>query len=239
MEKGLEILEYLSEQRDSKSLPQIADGVGRSKNEIFRMMIVLEESGYVDRREADNFVLSDKLYQLGLRRPANKRLTDIALPLMDEFCAQVPYCCYLVVPSEEQSVVLAKAESATSLGLSVTIGHRVRLDQSAEGMCLLAFMPDPRFQQIAESFELPAQAMKALKADMIQIQSERCIVRPSDIIAGVQHIAAPVYHGIGDNMIAALAVPYFELKKQRVSLQQVTEQLKKLSERVNAAMSGR
>ena len=40
LEKGLDILEFLSESREPQSLQQIGDGVGRTKGEIFRMVSV-------------------------------------------------------------------------------------------------------------------------------------------------------------------------------------------------------
>ncbi len=65
LEKGLDILELLSHCSDGGlSQSEVAEGVGRSKNEIFRMMVVLEERGYIKRSEDDTFLLTSKLGEL-------------------------------------------------------------------------------------------------------------------------------------------------------------------------------
>lgn len=237
LEKGLEILEYLSMQQDGKSMLQIAAGVARSKNEIFRMMIVLEESGYVERQDADSFVLSDKLYQLGLRRPGNKRLTDVALPLMEAFAEALPFCCYLSVASGEQSVVIAKADSAVPLGLSVTIGHRLPLVQSAEGLCLMAFMSDPRREMVIERLGLNDTAITSLHDLLRACRASGEMVRASDMIPGVEHVALPILDSIGDSAVATIAVPFIALKQGGASLEEVKGELRLLSERINANLS--
>ena len=54
LEKGLDILELLSLcSGGGLSQSEIAEGLGRSKNEIFRMMVVLEERGYIKRSDGD------------------------------------------------------------------------------------------------------------------------------------------------------------------------------------------
>lgn len=237
LEKGLEILEYLSEQQDAKSMIQIASGVARSKNEIFRMMIVLEEKGYVDRHDTDSFVLSDKLYQLGLRRPGNKRLTDIALPLMEEFCESLPYCCYVSVASGEQSVIVAKADSVVPLGLSATIGHRANLIHSAEGLCLLAFMSEKRQALVIERMDVSPKDKKQLVQELKTCRKQGEIVSSSEMLPGVEHIAFPILDSIGDGAVAAITVPYIQLKNDLITLDTVKVELQQLSNRINKSFS--
>lgn len=237
LEKGLEILEYLSEQVNANSMLQIAEGVGRSKNEIFRMMIVLEESGYVERQDADSFILSDKLYQLGLRRPGNKRLTDVALPMMEEFCELLPFCCYLSVASGEQSVVIAQAQSAVPLGLAVSIGHRLPLSQSAEGICLMAFMSTARRSQVTQRLALSKDSSAQLLSDINSCKTQGDMSKPDGMIPGVEHIALPIFNSIGDSAAAAIAVPYIKLNKHPHSLSSVRAQLRILAKNINKSYS--
>jgi len=49
LDKGLEILEYLSGQRMPLTQLEIADGLQRSSGEIYRMLLCLEERGYLAR----------------------------------------------------------------------------------------------------------------------------------------------------------------------------------------------
>ena len=47
--KGLDILELLAERRQDLTMKEIAEGLGRTKNELFRMIVALQERGYIQR----------------------------------------------------------------------------------------------------------------------------------------------------------------------------------------------
>ena len=49
LEKGLDILELLSEQEAGLTQSEIARGLGRSIGEIFRMLMVLRDRGFVSQ----------------------------------------------------------------------------------------------------------------------------------------------------------------------------------------------
>ena len=49
LEKGLDLLEFLSAQRVPQSLNDLARGLGKSPSEIFRMLNCLERRGYIVR----------------------------------------------------------------------------------------------------------------------------------------------------------------------------------------------
>src|ERR1017187_6650898 len=68
LDKGLEILEYLAGQRMPLTQLEMADGLGRSSGEIYRMLLCLEERGYL-AREAE----SGK-FRLTLRRSEERRV---------------------------------------------------------------------------------------------------------------------------------------------------------------------
>src|SRR5579885_2264238 len=81
--KGLDILELLAERDQPTSMKTIAEELKRSKSEIFRMVLVLTERGYIARdRQTDRFVLTNKLFDLGLKTPRAKDLLSVAVPVM-------------------------------------------------------------------------------------------------------------------------------------------------------------
>jgi len=81
LEKGLDILESLAEKESAVSLRELAERLGKSKNEIFRMIHVLIARGYVQRdSDTDELTLSPKLFGLGLRTPQSRTLLEVALP---------------------------------------------------------------------------------------------------------------------------------------------------------------
>jgi len=68
LDKGLDILEFLSIQATPQSQVEISKGVDRSSNEIYRMLLCLEERDYLHRdSKTGKYSLSLKLYQLAHR----------------------------------------------------------------------------------------------------------------------------------------------------------------------------
>ncbi|NEM46654.1 MAG: helix-turn-helix domain-containing protein, partial [Xanthomonas perforans] len=57
LDKGLDILELLARQAQPMSMGAISQGIGRSRGEIFRMLQVLEERGYLTRDGEGDYVL--------------------------------------------------------------------------------------------------------------------------------------------------------------------------------------
>ena len=125
LDRGLDILELLARTSSPLSMTEIAAGLGCSRNEIFRMLQVLEERNYIKRDEYDTgYTLTNRLFMLGMERPRNKGLVEAALPVMHRLADETSNPCHLVVASQEQIVVIARVDPPTDLGFVVRIGHR-------------------------------------------------------------------------------------------------------------------
>src|SRR4051812_18741900 len=89
LEKGLDILELLSNEAQALTPNQIAGRLDRSVNEIFRMLETLQRRGYLHRSDVGPaYRLTPKLFELGNRQPQMRRLLDVALPRMQQLARQ-------------------------------------------------------------------------------------------------------------------------------------------------------
>jgi DNA-binding IclR family transcriptional regulator len=94
LEKGLDILELLAREEHPLTTRQIADALGRSKNEIFRMVHVLLARGYLQRGDVnDELLLSNKLFGLGMQTTRARDLVSVAAPIVERFAEEVRHCC--------------------------------------------------------------------------------------------------------------------------------------------------
>ena len=65
LEKGLDILELLASVSESLTHSEIASRLGRTVTEVFRMLVCLEERGYLSRTGADErYQLTLKLFEI-------------------------------------------------------------------------------------------------------------------------------------------------------------------------------
>jgi len=105
LDKGLDILEILAKTVMPMTMSEISDKAGRSRGEIFRMLQVLELRSYISRNGAgDGYVLTNKLFMLGMERPPVKGIVEMALPVMHRLADEIWQPCHLVVASEEHIV---------------------------------------------------------------------------------------------------------------------------------------
>ncbi|MGI4945144.1 MAG: IclR family transcriptional regulator, partial [Janthinobacterium lividum] len=151
LEKGLDVLELLAAEADGLTQKQIAEGVGRSVGEIFRMLGVLEQRGYVvrDRRTGD-YTLTLQLFRLATQYPPTRRLQQAALPIMEALAASNNLSCHLSVLSGSNFLVAATAEPDWPMGWTVKLGAVFPLSMEyASARVLAAFQHEARQAELA------------------------------------------------------------------------------------------
>jgi DNA-binding IclR family transcriptional regulator len=216
LEKGLAILELLAAARQPMPLNVISRHLKRSVSELFRMIQVLEFQGYLEiSSSGEGYVLSNKLFTLGMTRAPTRDLHDAALPVMHRLAEHIGQSCHLGVASADQMVIVARVEAPGDLGFSVRIGYRRSLVESTSGLVLYAFQSElVRAEWKARlagsvsrrewvSYERRGHA--ARKAGFVRSESHA--------VQGVIDLSAPVTQS--GSVAAALTIPYVKTSRSR------------------------
>lgn len=226
LEKGLDIIEFLSLTDSAPSLSQLAAGIGRSKSEIFRMMIVLEERGYIRRAQGDQFVLTDRLGVLGAERPLNNKLADLATPILLDLSDKTRYSCHLSVLHGKNFIVVAHATLAKSYGLSVQIGHTSPVMNTSAGACFLAFLPHKERLEFMSYFGDPDHRNHTEFAEEIEkCQQDHLVSMPSLESDSICELSAPVLHTTHKGTVAVVTIPYMDTRKSEGIRQGIADDL--------------
>ncbi|MCM8730273.1 IclR family transcriptional regulator [Hephaestia sp. GCM10023244] len=236
LEKGLDILELLSGLSQPMGLSDISQAVGRSKNEIFRMLHVLEKRHYIERAQGnDLYTLTNRLFLLGMERPPLKGLLDIALPMLHELSDDTQQSCHLVVPSEQFMVVIARIDPPADLGLVVRIGHRRPILEGTSGMVLTAFQLEPVRQRWIEDYgaDMTPKSRAELENRLADITRKGFAAIKSTVVPGITDISVPVMSN--GAAVASLAIPYMKRSGVPVSQTEATT----MARTVAAAISAR
>ncbi len=206
LEKGLDILELLSLAATEMSLSQIAAGVGRSKNEIFRMMIVLEERQFIGRSVGDYYYLTDRLSVLGASRSDHNRLAEVAMPVLTGLAEKTAFTCHLSVLQNDVVLVVAQAEAAKGYSISVQVGHRSPVSESSAGVCMAAsgkrHQPNPYLLSDNGGGESVRRSSKDARTDTELTEM------PNPALPGITELSAAVLGTQGDHAIAAITIPF-------------------------------
>jgi DNA-binding IclR family transcriptional regulator len=210
LEKGLEILELRADAGEPLSAKNIADNLGRSKNEIFRMVFVLVERGYLNRDAAtDRLTLSNKLFELGMRTPRSRKLVEVAIPAMERLSDETGHSSHLVVVNRGETVVIAAAAGSAELNLTLKLGYRRPAIEASSGQTIMAFQPpEIRARLIAESLALSdgSHNADAFSKILDGIAADGSLVAQSHDLLAVVDVCAPILDRNG-RAVASVVVP--------------------------------
>jgi len=211
LDKGLDILEYLSAQSIPLSQTEIAIGIDKSPNEIYRMLMSLESRGYILRDEVSGkYRLSLKLFYLSHRHSPIDELRKAAQFPLEELANTIRQSCHLSILYMNQVMVIIHAKSPGPIALSIEEGNLFPLPLTASGKVLLAYMPESerittlRNNAIFKKYSKPQQ--DDFLSSLINIQQTGAYLKNSDSVSGVTDISVPIGIDSNNGIIACLTI---------------------------------
>ncbi len=241
LDKGLDILELLAAEQHALTLKAMAAALGRSKGEIFRMVMVLLERGYIARdAETDAFSLTNRLFDLGLRTPRVRDLLTEAIPVLVRLAEDTGHSPHLVVLHRGETVVAAALPGRSDMSFTLRLGYRRVSIDATSGQVIIAFQTE-RIQHrlIAEARLHPNAAIldEELGASLDRIRSQRFEMHPSRDFVGITDICTPIIGPEGD-AVASVIVSYVDRHGRPARHAEVLEQLKASCALIGAALHG-
>lgn len=144
LEKRLDVLELLAGSPQGMTLKEIAHELGRTSQELFRVVHCLAARGYLLRDGAQRLRISTKLFEMGSKHSSTQALVARAMPHMEKFAETTGESCSLLIVVRDRLLVIAEAESAASVRFGLRVGALVELFRSITGRVALAFMSETR-----------------------------------------------------------------------------------------------
>lgn len=241
LDKCLDILEYLASKSVPLSQTEIAQGIERSANEIYRVLVGLENRGYLIRDEVSGkYSVSLKLYSLSRKISPIDQLRQNAIPIMEDFSAQSGYASHLSILYQSKVMVIVHARSQAPISLSIAEGTLFSTVDTTSGLVLLANSNEAVKQLIYERNESYANMNKKNKAVLEQqlqdiLTNGHCF-RQSPLTEGVTDCAVIIGQPKGA-VIAALGVSFFnstlgDHKTKNKLIQSLKETATKICEQV-------
>jgi DNA-binding IclR family transcriptional regulator len=233
LEKGLDILEFLSSVGVPQTQVDIARALNKSSSELFRMLDCLEQRGYLLRDSANRYQLSLKLFELAHTHSPVDLLLRVAAEPMRELAKRFRASVHIGILQDFQLFVLAQEESPEPIRISVEVGKKFPAIKTASGRLMLAFLAQGElerfFKQDPHYKGLSKKQQQHFQKQMAEARASRYVIAESDIIEGVQDISVLV--GKPElGVMAALAVPVLVSKGQKVDVLPMLPQLQKSAE---------
>jgi len=210
LDKGLDVLEYLASKAIPLSQTEIAQGINRKANEIYRVLVGLEGRGYLIRDEVSGkYSVSLKLYSLSRQISPIDQLRQTAIPIMEDFSVQSGHAAHLSVLYQSKVMVIVHAKSYSPISLSIAEGTLFPTVSSTSGQVLLA-NSNTAVQQLIYERDADYQAMtkaekKVISVNLATILKQGYHFRKNTLTEGVIDCSAIVGQPQGA-VVAALTV---------------------------------
>ncbi|MGB5435329.1 MAG: IclR family transcriptional regulator [Maribacter sp.] len=243
LDKGLDILEHLSEVGVPLSQAEIAQGINRTPSEIYRMLICLEERGYLLRgSNAGKYRLSLKMYSLSHRHTPFDELKRVALYPMQELSETTRQSCHLSILDNDRLLIIAQTRSPSAVSLSIEEGTHFPLSMTTSGRVLLSRYEETDREAILARDEFYVQwndkEQEQFLASVKEIEQKGYRVAKSKLTSGITDIGIPI--GLkNSNLIAVLAVSVFTSSlEDELKIEELLKALEYTQSEINRLIGG-
>ena len=237
-EKVLDILEFMAGQPEGLSQTEISTGLGRSIQEVYRILLLLEKRSYLVRTKTDRIRLSLKLFELAHMHPPVNRLIERALPIMRDLAAGTDQSCHLAVLDDLKVMIALQVDSPLPMRYSVALGSRFPVMETSSGAVLLAGQP-PKEREAAIARILDSGdaygSRDEIEERFNEIDTLGYEMHASLVVEACINISLPVYDHTG-LVIAALTVPFLPQKQARFDREKVLQKTIEAAARISAAL---
>jgi DNA-binding IclR family transcriptional regulator len=241
LEKGLDILELLASVSEALTHSEIAGHLGRTINEVFRMLVCLEERGYISRIGPDDrYQLTLKLFEIVHHHHPLQRLVTQARPLVQRVASETGQSCHLAMLNNAEVVVVAQFDAPGNMGFSVRLGANIDLLNTASGHVILAFQSEEVRARALGAWSLRSKKPipAGLYRHLSRIRRRGYEELASYQVRGVANISYPVLNQHGE-AIAAMTVPFLATIGDSKGPSQVKEALSRASRALSLAIGSK
>src|SRR3989442_726601 len=208
--RGLDVIRAFEPNRPTMTLSEVAAASRLARPTARRMLLTLEELGYV-RTAQGGFALTPRVLELGMAYIGSTSIWDIARPHMEQLVGRTGESSSLAQLDGSDIVYVARVAVPKIITIAVTIGTRFPALQTSLGKVLLAeLQPDELEQALAlpsHSGVAPLWRPEAEERDCVlcEVRARGWALADEHLAYGIRSIAAPLRDDTG-RVVAALNV---------------------------------
>ena len=208
--RGLDVIRAFGPNRPTMTLSEVAAATGLARPTARRMLLTLEELGYV-RNAQNGFALTPRVLDLGMAYIGSTSIWEIARPHMERLVGYTHESSSLAQLDGSDIVYVARVAVPKIITLAVTIGTRFPALQTSLGKVLLAELPPDELERVlaepSRSGITPLWNPDTEERDRVlcEVHTRGWALTDEHLAYGIRSIAAPVRDG-SKRVVAALNV---------------------------------
>jgi DNA-binding IclR family transcriptional regulator len=236
LEKGIDILELLASAPDGLTSSEIAQRLGRSLSEIFRILVVMERRGWLSKSpQTDRYSVSYRMLEHALRAAPVQALSITAAGVMYQLSCDIVQSCHMAVVSDTTILIVLQQDSPAHSGFSVRLGTRCDALASCSGHVLMAFSDQPAIDKVLGALTTTSTAKRdAFRARLSIVRERGYEIKSSARSMGVTDISYPIF-GFDGRIRAALTIPFLTVidGSQQFDIEHARQYLEKAARKIS------
>src|SRR5579863_10514873 len=208
--RGLDVIRAFGPNRPIMTLSEVAAATELARPTARRMLLTLEELGYV-RMAQGGFALTPRVLELGMAYIGSTSIWEIARPHMEQLVGRTGESSSLAQLDGSDIVYVARVAVPKIITLAVTIGTRFPALSTSLGKVLLAELSPNTLERVlaepSRSGITPLWRPEVEERDQVlhEVRTRGWALTDEHLAHGIRSIAAPVRDGT-NTAIAALNV---------------------------------
>ena len=209
--RGLDVIRVFKAGQPVMSLAAVAAASDLPRPTARRILLTLEQLGYVRPVEGSGYELTPRVLDLGMSYVLSRGLWEIARPHMEALVARTRESTSIAQLDGSDIVYVARVAVPKIVALAVTIGTRFPAMQTSLGKVLLAALPPAESERVlaepSRSGITPPWRPDAAEraAALREVRARGWALTDEQLAPGIRSVAVPLRDGDG-KVIAALNV---------------------------------
>lgn len=200
--RGLEVITAFRPNRPVMTLAEVATAANLARPTARRILLTLEELGYVRTAER-GYSLTPRVLELGVAYVRSMGLWEIARPHLERLVARTNESCSIAQLDGSDIVYVARVAVPKIVSLAVQIGTRFPALPTSLGKVQLAALPPEELEAVLAQPTRsglvarwqPSQAER--DAELREVRARGWALTDEQLAAGIRSVAAPLRDGSG------------------------------------------
>jgi IclR family pca regulon transcriptional regulator len=204
LDHGLAVLEAFSDTNQSLTVSQAAEATGLTRATARRVLLTLQQLGFVRASGDREFALTPRVLRLGFSYLSSLDLRELAEPVLAELGERTGESVSLTVLDGTDVVYVARVSTRRVMALTTKVGSRVPAYATSMGRVLLSHLEPERLDDYFRSVTLaPLTARtitdeRRLRELLAEVRRQGWSLVDEELEEGLRSIAAPIRDAAGE-----------------------------------------
>lgn len=206
-DRGLSVIRSFAEASRSQTLSDVARATDLSRASARRLVLTLEELGYV-RGEAGRYELTPRVLELGYAFLASSGMPDLAMPYLERLAHSVQESTSVAVLDDTEIVYVARVPAKRVMTVTVGLGTRFPAYQTALGRSLISQHTPEQVEDLWNrsdrtlSTDRTVATLDDLLSRLEEVRIQGWALNDQELEEGVRSLATPITDGDGEVLAA-------------------------------------